>query len=319
MKHTVLGLDVGGTAIRWALGTHDGVLVDEGVFALSMQHHLSTAYGQAQFSEAVWALAAALPHQAPPLAVLAGVTGMRGQAATVTFVRRTLSEALSTPTDGVRACNDLMLGFLDAWEPGQGHLVYAGTGSIAVHVDAAQQWHRVGGLGHLLDDAGGGYWIAKEALRAVWRREDEAPGSWVRSPMACRMFEALGGPTWQHTLDALHGAGRGALGHLSVQVAATADQDPAAMDILRAAGAELGRLAEVLVRRVGSAPVALAGGAAHLHPEVFRAFEQRVGDGVPCSLRRLEPHRCAARWAARPEFKNSPLFAAEGDVPATAL
>lgn len=319
MSGLALGLDVGGTAIRWALCASDGVVVHEGVYRIAMQQHLSTSNGQAQFAQAVTELSAALPQQSQPLYVLAGVTGMRGQAATAAFVQRTLSEVLSVAPDGVRVCNDLMLGYLDACKPGRGHLVYAGTGSIAVHVDAALQWHRAGGLGHLLDDAGGGYWIGMQALRTVWRNEDELPGCWKHSPMACRLFDALGGSTWQHTLDALHGAGRGTLGLLSVHVAATAEQDTAAMRILRAAGTELGRLAEVLVRRVGPMPVVLAGGAAHLHPEVFRAFEQRVGPNVRCSLQRLEPHLCAARWAVQPDFKNNPLFAAEGNAPATAF
>nr|WP_315226179.1 BadF/BadG/BcrA/BcrD ATPase family protein [uncultured Albidiferax sp.] len=319
MSRQVLGLDVGGTAIRWATATMDGLVVDEGLFPLSQKNHISTQSGQDQFAISLGKLAIELESKALPIAVLAGITGLRAHAPTQLFLRQSLSQCFSAPIESVRVCNDLVLGALDAWEPGQGHLVYAGTGSVAAHVDASMRLHRVGGLGHLLDDAGGGYWIAKEAFRLIWRQEDEAPGRWSGSPMACRLFEAIGGATWKHTLDAVYDTSRGSLGQLAVHVAATADQDAMAMDILRAAGAELARLAGVLTHRLGPAPVVLAGGASHLHPEIFRVFKEQIGQATPCSHRRLEPHRRAALWAVRPDFRNIPLFAAEGEVPATAL
>ena len=44
--------------------------------------------------------------------------------------------------------------------------------------------------------SGGGFWIAIEALRHIWRGEDALPGSWCDSPMAIELFNRLGGSDW---------------------------------------------------------------------------------------------------------------------------
>jgi hypothetical protein len=65
--------------------------------------------------------------------------------------------------------NDVEIAYLDSFAPGEGYLVYAGTGSIAAWIDADGQFHRAGGRGVTLDDGGGGFWIAREAMRHIWR------------------------------------------------------------------------------------------------------------------------------------------------------
>jgi glucosamine kinase len=137
-----------------------------------------------------------------------------------------------------------------SFAPGEGYLVYAGTGSIGAFIDAAGQFHRAGGRGVVLDDGGGGFWIAREALRHIWRLEDEMPGAWQASPMARAVFDYVGGADWADSRQFIYGQERGAVGKLALAVAATADQDPAAT-ILRAAGRELARLALALTKRFG--------------------------------------------------------------------
>ena len=42
---------------------------------------------------------------------------------------------------------DIEVAYLDVFRPGEGYLVYAGTGSIAAFIDEHDQFHRVGGRG----------------------------------------------------------------------------------------------------------------------------------------------------------------------------
>src|SRR5471032_3499010 len=192
-----------------------------------------------------------------PQGVCAGLTGFDGLA---TLPAQWLAELLQVAPSAVTLRNDVEIAYLDSFAPGEGYLVYAGTGSIAAWIAADGVFHRAGGRGVLLDDGGGGYWIAREALRHIWRREDESPGAWRASAMARAVFAQIGGDDWSLSRHFMYGQERGAIGALAVAVAASADADPQARLILRQAGEELARLALALVSRCGARPIALAGG-----------------------------------------------------------
>ena len=51
-------------------------------------------------------------------------------------------------------------------------MIICGTGSIAYGRNARNQAARAGGWGHVLGDEGSGYWIGRQALRAVARAAD---------------------------------------------------------------------------------------------------------------------------------------------------
>ncbi|WP_320414930.1 N-acetylglucosamine kinase [Kocuria sp. cx-116] len=58
--------------------------------------------------------------------------------------------------------------------------VIAGTGSVAWGIDSTGRERRAGGWGYLLGDEGSGYWLGREAVRAVLRAhqcEPDAPAS----------------------------------------------------------------------------------------------------------------------------------------------
>lgn len=306
-----LGLDIGGTATRWALCDAQGSVWAQGQLPLALDGHITHPANQPALLGHIQALAEVLHKHGPVRAVLAGATGMDGQTTTQTFLINSLSRTLDLAASHIRLGHDLLISYLAAWQPGEGHLVYAGTGSVAAHVDTAGKFHRAGGRGHLLDDAGGGYWIAKEALRRIWRDEDERPGRWHESPMAVRLLGALGGSEWHHTVQAVYRQGRGSVGQLARHVADCADSDPRAAHILHRAGTELARLAEALVNRLGARPVVLAGGAAHLHPLILQSMRAALRAPLTCELRELQAHCRAAQLAAAPDFMCNPLFTKE--------
>jgi N-acetylglucosamine kinase-like BadF-type ATPase len=197
----------------------------------------------------------------------------------------------------VHACSDIELAYRVHFAPGEGYLVYAGTGSIGAWIDGQGQLHRAGGRGVLLDDGGGGYWIAREALRHIWRNEDETPGQWRNSPLAQTVFDYLGGPDWSATRSFMYGRERGEIGQLARAVAASADADPAARAILVQAGRELARLATALCTRFGPRPVLLAGRAATLHPLIQESLRATLPAGVTLAHSAGLMHHGAARLA----------------------
>jgi N-acetylglucosamine kinase-like BadF-type ATPase len=176
-----------------------------------------------------------------------------------------------------------------------GYLVYAGTGSIAGFIDAQREFHRAGGRGGILDDGGSGYWITVEALRKIWRAEDERPGCWTDSPMAVSLFNAIGGHDWSCSRKLIYGASRGQIGQLAIAVAAAADSDPQARDILQRAGHELARLGTAMVARFGVRPIVLAGRVPQLHPLIEQSMRERLPPECDLRLVNLQAHIAAAR------------------------
>ena len=297
-----LGLDAGGTACRWtALDAH-GARIVQGQVAGFSGMSLATEAGRVQLAQALQDLAASVWQHLPSArvaGVYAGVTGVsEPQAAPSLELAGMLARALRASSDRVECHSDMDIAFRAAHEPGAGYLVYAGTGSIASFIDEAGVWHRAGGRGFVLGDEGGGYWIAKEALSTIWRREDEWPGQWVESPMARCLFARMGGSDWASTRQFIYGQDRGEVGRLALAVAEAAELgDAEAASLLRRAGIEIGRLGAVLHRRFGAKPVVAAGRVLLLHPLVGQGV--RAGLPAECSLelQQIDPSMAAARRA----------------------
>jgi glucosamine kinase len=295
-----LGLDAGGTQTRWALADAQGRLMAEGQVAGISGLQLARVEGRIALAQTAHQLAfAILPHGRPG-GLYAGITGV-GEAdgpAAAQF-KDIFSQALGLKPAAMVCGSDMDIAYRAAFAPGQGYLLYAGTGAIAAFIDADGQMQRAGGRGALLGDEGSGFWIAREALAAIWRREDEAPGSWRDSPLACRLFEAIGGSDWALTRSFIYSGERGAIGRLALAVAAAAEHDEQARQLLWRAGQELARLALALLRRYGPRPVVAAGRALQLHGLIAEGLRDALRPaGVDLSIRHLEPHKTAAQLAA---------------------
>lgn len=301
-----LGIDAGGTQTRWALAAPGGAIVADGVVAGLSALQMGTPHGRDGVRATFAALAAQVRAHGAPQGVQAGLTGFGGDGE---LLQRWLAELLDLPTAAIRLCSDMEIAYRASFAPGEGYLVYAGTGSIGAFIDAAGELHRAGGRGVMLDDGGGGFWIAREALRHIWRNEDAAPGCWQASPMAHAVFEHIGGSDWSLSRQFIYGQERGAVGKLALAVAASAERDPVAAAILRDAGRELARLAQALADRFGPRPVAVSGRAAELHPGIVDAMraalptntlltQARSGpqNGLQNALQN-GPHVAAARMA----------------------
>jgi N-acetylglucosamine kinase-like BadF-type ATPase len=113
--------------------------------------------------------------------------------------------------------------------------------------------------------------------------------------MARAVFAQIGGSDWSLSRQFIYGQDRGAIGQLALAVAASADTDPVARNILERAGNELARIALALVGRYGARPIALGGRAAQLHPLIAQSMRA----GLPAELSMTQRHTLAHHAAAR--------------------
>jgi glucosamine kinase len=271
-----LGIDAGGTAVRWAVCGRDGTLVARGESA-PVTGHLFLPEARAAFEAFAGELGAAVADLRIGAAV-AGITGLTGDSPEAEAARGLLSEALRLDPAVIEVQDDLWIGYRAVFQPGQGHLVYSGTGSVAMHMRADGSVLRVGGRGILIDDAGSAFAIGRAALNLTYRRIDrgEAPG-----PLGEALFAAIGGASWNEVRAHVYGGGRTAVALLARAVAGAADHDEAALAVLQEAGRELAVLAQALIAREGPRDVAVLGRAAGLHPAILDAMRAELPDAAP--------------------------------------
>ncbi|MFJ8635764.1 N-acetylglucosamine kinase [Streptomyces sp. NPDC093568] len=152
---------------------------------------------------------------------------------------------------------DAVTAYVGALGARPGAVVAAGTGLIAIGTDLAR-WHRADGWGHLLGDCGGGAWIGRAGLEAALRAYDgRAEGS---AELLARA-EELFGPVRELPGKLYPRPDRPAvLASFAPQVAACADADPVAADILRAAARHMADAAAAVCPAAGEPRVALTGG-----------------------------------------------------------
>ena len=301
-----LGIDAGGTETRWALARATGEIAAEGQvrgFSALQVHEAERPF----VVEALDELSRQVLAVGRPARAHAGLTGFGGESEAL---KALIAAPLALSADAVSVGSDIETAYLDLFAPGEGYVVYAGTGSVGAFIDIDGALHRVGGRGVVVDDAGGGYWIAREALRVVWRAEDERPESWRASPLATELFSMVGGSDYSHTRRHVYEGTRGDVGRLALAVARAADRDARAREILLAAGAELARLAGIMIERHGPRPVALTGRAAGLHPLIAEAMRAALPAAVELQLRPSRGHHAAAHLALRAALGHAPFASA---------
>lgn len=290
-----LGLDAGGTKTLWALSAGDGSVVAEGSAGGMTGVQLLSDHGILALEITLNEMGGAVLKAGKPTAVCAGFTGLDQHA---DVLARMIGKAFGVDALRVQLKSDIEIAYHDLFAPGEGYVIYAGTGSVSAFVDESGQLRRAGGRGALIDDAGAGIWIAKEALKHIWRQEDQQPGAWQRSAMARAVFEQIGGSAWPATRAFFYGKERGEIGRLAMAVAQSAEQDPVALKLMKDAGEELARLGSALIAQFGPRPVALCGRAMLLHPIIEQTIRAALPE-VPVQLRVAAAHHAAARIAAR--------------------
>jgi N-acetylglucosamine kinase-like BadF-type ATPase len=259
-----LGVDAGGTGTRALLVDASGVVRGAG----------SGGPGNWQ-AVGVEAAGAAVVHA---VAGALGVAGLGARAVAGAFfglagVRTDEERALWAGPLGrlglggpVGIGGDLVIAHAGALAGGVGVVVIAGTGSAAWGRDAAGGVAQAGGWGWLVDDQGGGYWLALRGLAAAAEAED---GRGPATSLGARAAAWFGLPGLREILRELHAGrrDRAAVAGFAREVRAAAEAgDAVAAGLVCAAGAELLRLAEAVRGRLApdatglGLPLAVVGG-----------------------------------------------------------
>jgi len=262
---TGLGIDGGGSATRWVVSDGRGRILARGEVA-AVSGHLFDEAARAAFAAAAGEIAAALP--GPVERVVAGITGLAATAPAAAEAAALLAAAFGLGPASVAVHDDLWIAYHAVFRPGEGHVVYSGTGSIGLHIAAGGGIVRVGGRGPLIDDGGSAFAIARAAIGWVWHARDRDPDE--DSPLGRALDAAIGGHDWDTHRAYIYGGGRNAVAQLARAVAAA--DDPVVRRLMGAAAGALAGLARALIERAGPRPVALMGRAVGLHPELLRAF-----------------------------------------------
>ncbi|QFU17760.1 N-acetylglucosamine kinase [Microvirga thermotolerans] len=293
-----LGIDAGGTATRWRLVDGEGACIAQGS-AEPLTGHLFTPAAEERAKRIGAALAGAVVRTGRPAGIVAGITGLTRSTPAEATMRGILADAFGLPQARVFVAEDMWIAYLSHFALGEGILVYGGTGSIGYYLSPDKEAIRVGGRGNLIDDGGSGFWIAREALKAVLRKEEESPGEGWSAPLGAALAKALGGTEWDTVRTFVYGGDRGRIGLLARAVADAAQAgDLLSLNILREAGRELARLANSLIKRVGPRPVALVGGGTRLHPIIGAAFREELRAPVDVIDTDVDAAMTAARLAA---------------------
>ena len=262
-----LGLDVGGTASRWVACGPDGAVLARGKVA-GATGHVFNPVEQDRLRAVLQSVAGALADAG--LVVGSVTAGMTGYGSVVADAAKALVQDSFAGAGDIVLMDDIFLAYLAQFEPGEGHLVSAGTGSIGVHIGRDGAMVRVGGRGILIDDAGSGSWIALQALDRLYRLLDRQGSFAGAERLAEQLFALMGGSGWHDVRQFIYGGDRGRIGTLAVAVARAAqDDDAMALGILREAGQELAQLGLALLARAGDRPLRFIGGVLELHPVIF--------------------------------------------------
>lgn len=300
-----LGIDAGGSSTGWLLLDTEGREVARGRLG-GITGHLFRS-GSTELSsegEQVTARLKQLLDQVrsagQPTGVVMGAAGLDAYSPASAYLQSLIAAELRLSGDAVWVDNDMEIAYRSVFEPGEGVLVYGGTGSIAYHLPRHGPALRVGGHGYLIDDAGGGFWIGQQALRQTLRWRDELGGPTGRL-LAREVIRQLGVEDWPQIRSVIYGEGRSAVAALAPAVSrAAAAGDATALSILEQAGQELARLATVTLQRLGQIlPVGLAGGVVRMGDTLTDAFSAALPGGLNARLSSDDPVTAAARLAVR--------------------
>lgn len=276
----LLGIDGGGSATKWALFGPDGEVLRQGRGA-ALTGHVFTPDQEDAVRGVLSHLQSDLTSS--PDAVVAGISGLQGGAGAV--FRSLIAGVFGLAESRVLVTDDMQLAYAAQFTPGEGVLVYAGTGSVAYHRTAGGEVVRAGGHGFLLGDEGGAFWQGRTALKALLQLHDA--GQEHTGPLADELARLTGGLAWPQLRRYVYEGGRSALAALAPGVhRAALAADPHAMTVQEEAGTHLARLARTVLARLGQVtpnanasvtssagaplPLVLAGGAAN--PLVRAAF-----------------------------------------------
>lgn len=188
-----------------------------------------------------------------------------------------LQQMFGDAAGSVLLAHDATTSFLGALGNRQGAVVASGTGSVTLAV-GPESVRRIDGWGHLLGDAGSGFWIGTRALSAVLRAHDGRGEPTALAGYAEEEFGDLDQLYLQLQAD----PGRVArIASWARRVSELAATDAVCRSISRSAGQELARSAVAGILAVGADPVVSFVGNVFLNQLVASSFAEELNVLLP--------------------------------------
>ena len=246
------GIDGGGTRTRLALAAGDGRILSAVEVGCVSFVELGAKLAHARLAglwAKAWRMAGAAPRRAE--GVFIGSGSVLAPADEEAYCELAAAAGLADRAS-IWAGNDALNALAGGLEGRPGILLICGTGSVCFGRNAAGETWRAGGWGHLIDDAGSAYALAKAALLAAVRAADGRGPSTVLSNMA---RQHLGLADMRELYRRVHdgGGNRAEMAALAPLVAAAAEQanDAEAQRILRTGAGHLAEMVSTVSRRLG--------------------------------------------------------------------
>jgi N-acetylglucosamine kinase-like BadF-type ATPase len=297
----LLGVDGGATKTRAILTDAEYRILGEGVAGPSNPLRVGYENALAAILAAVdQACEAAGVQRVDISAAEIGLAGVRRP-----DIRKRMKETLKGLGIGsFELVTDSDIALFGATEGKPGMVLIAGTGSICCGINSHKKHFCSGGWGPIAGDEGSGSWIARRALQAVAQASDGRREPTALTAAACKYFNvtradelssAIYAPTMTH--------GRIA-GFCTLVIDAAKEGDAAAIEIVNAAGKELGMAAVAAVRGLGMArekfQVAFVGGVFAGGDLILKPLTEeihRVAPGAYLAPSRMSPVSAAVRMA----------------------
>ena len=270
---SVLCIDCGASSTKWSWRTNDGSM--KSGKAAHITGHI--------FEEAEWERVTSILQEIKTETgfldeVVMGVTGLDGS----DRISKSLEEVLRSvfQTENILLMNDMELAFSAFFSPGEGVLVYAGTGSVAASIDKHGHFHRSGGWGYLIADEGGGFWIGQRALKYVTNQLNSGDLDWSDPLISLTMAKA-NAKDWDGLRKFVYSGSRQAVASIAPEVAAAKSLgSETAERILREAGSHLAALAITLQERLGTSKFIAMGGAFKIDTVIFESLAEKLHDEI---------------------------------------
>jgi len=278
----VLAFDVGKTGCKGALYDRDRRVAEA---TCPGSAGIAESNGVESATAAVSETAAALGTRAADTVVV-GLAGLGRAQHKASAVAAALAQRLEF--DEVVLTSDMTIAHVGALGGEPGIVVTAGTGVVALGVDATGRWSVSDGWGYLLGDDGSGFAIGRAGLASALRHQDGRGGSAMLHRHALARFGPL-----ELLPSIVHGAAnppREVAAFVPDVIAAAEIGDIEAVAILEQAGVELARCAAGASRVFGprGVTVTTAGGLFDAGALLTDAFEVEVRRRLPYA-RRVPP------------------------------
>ena len=301
-----LGIDIGGTATRVLIVDAAGRRRGGGRSAGGNP----TAHPPAVWSRALSeALGQALDESGPDAHVRSVVVGVAGDRALADGDAAATFESVIRDRVGagcpIQMTGDVVVAFAAGTPAADGTVLVAGTGAAAAAIRDRGPAAEIDGYGWLLGDAGSGFWIGRQAVRAVLADLDgRGPATGLRPLVTDSLLgrSFAGANARQLCLEivnAAHARPPVDLSRLAPLVSrCAADGDEAA---LRIAGAAVGHLVSsvLAVRAAGAAtPLVVTGGVAAGDHAIAGLLRERLEDRWPGCVRAVHDGVAGAAWLA---------------------